>query len=163
MVYISTDGWAVIIAIASFVISVFTYWYTKKTTKMSLLMEYYAEDNTKEMIELRREIYHMTKEQMMDLESDDTKRAWICSYYHFYANLYLSKAIDQKMYIQNFGWVTVNIYEKLEPYIMARKERDNRNYASQFEDLVKSIKASQEYKKLCEKNKGISDNLEQQV
>lgn len=136
------DGYALFISILSFIVSVGTYLYTKKHERISILKEYYAEDNTKEKIGARREIYDMADDEIIDLTSDDTTRAWICSYYQFYANLYFRNQIDKKIYRKIFGKGTVRLYNKLEPYILARRNRvgDDGKYSCDFQRLAEELK-----------------------
>lgn len=138
---------AIIISAVSLIFSTYTFLYTRKNSKLLVLKEYYTEDNTKEKINARRKIYRMSEEEMKDLNSDDTTRAWICSYYQFYANLYFNNVIDQETYRKIFGLATVKLYKKLEVYILARRNRegDNENYSSEFQKLAEDIERYHKY------------------
>lgn len=143
---VKLDIIAIIISAIAFAFSVYSSWYSKKVSKYMTLKEYYEEDNTKERIEARYKIYQMSEEEMKDLTMVDTERAWVSSYYQFYAILYFNNVIDREAYRKVFGLVTVNIYHKLEPYIKARRSRDgdDKDYASEFQKLVEDIEKYQE-------------------
>ena len=105
------------------------------------LIEYYTEENTEKKIRDRRELYSMSKEEMVDLTTDDTVRASMSSYYQFYAGLYFQGVLDKKTFREIFGWAVVKLYYQLEPYIYARRARagDHKNYAWEFQKLAEEI------------------------
>nr|DAR16849.1 MAG TPA: protein of unknown function (DUF4760) [Caudoviricetes sp.] len=132
---------SVVVSVIAFLFSIYSFWHSRKISRHTMLIEYYIEENTEEKINARREIYSMSKEDMADLTKDDAKRAWMSSYYQFYASLYFRGVLDKKTFQEIFGWAAVKLYHQLEPYIYARRARegDNRNYAWKFQKLVEDI------------------------
>ena len=86
----------------------------------------------------------MSETDMANLKKDDTVRAWMSSYYQFYASLYFNDVLDRESFREVFGWATVKLYHKLEPHIYARRTRegDNENYAWEFQKLAEEIERS---------------------
>ena len=129
-----------IISLIALFLSIFSLW----QSRASIVKDFFAQGDSKEMKEYRKIIYDIYNQKMDESDILDKLKQYsvevshVVSFYDCWALMVKKHYLPKWAFQASSKYTAKNIYDKIKPYIEFRRETQF-EYASHFEWLIKKI------------------------